>query len=124
MQPLHLSPEYYIPVLVIIFSITALASLGVMLFLSWAIRPLKQRPRGQETYECGYEAKGDPRAIGFNYIHYAVLFLVFDIAVVYLFLYAFLPNAPIGVTVSFLLGIATLGLMILYGTKKRRYYAT
>jgi NADH:ubiquinone oxidoreductase subunit 3 (subunit A) len=124
MQPLHIPPEQYLAVLVIIFVLVGLASLIGMLIFSWMIRPLKRRPRAEQTYECGYEAKGDPRAIGFNFMHYAVLFLVFDIAAIYLFLYAFVPNMPVGVTISFLLGIATLGLMILYGTKKRRYYAT
>ena len=124
MQPLHIPHEYYIIVLVIIFAVIGLAMLGTMLFLSWCVRPLRKRPRAEETYECGYPAKGDARAIGFDFIYYAVLFLVFDIAAIYLFLYAIVPDMPVGVTISFLLGIATLGLMILYGTKKRRYYAT
>lgn len=115
-------PQYEISLAVLVFGIIGLVMLSVVLFLSWAVRPLRVRPKSQSTYECGYEAFGDARAIGFNYMQYASLFLIFDVAVIYLFLYAVLPAMPGMVTISFLLGIATLGLMILYGTKKRRYY--
>jgi NADH:ubiquinone oxidoreductase subunit 3 (subunit A) len=106
----------------VVFIIVGMLMLCVVLFLSWAVRPLRERPRSQETYECGFKAQGDARAIGFNYLQYAVLFLIFDIAALYLFLFAVLPQMPAIVTISFLIGIATLGLMILYGTKSRRYH--
>jgi len=115
-------PAYSIGLAVTVFTVVGLGLLGFVLFLSWAIRPLKERKAAQETYECGYPAEGDRRAIGFNYLNYAVLFLIFDLAAIYLFLYASIPQLPATVTVSFLLGIATLGLMILYGTRQRRYY--
>jgi NADH:ubiquinone oxidoreductase subunit 3 (subunit A) len=115
-------PTYDIGLALTIFFLVGLGMLCFVLFLSWAVRPLKERPKSQETYECGFPAKGDARAIGFNYMNYAILFLIFDLAALYLFLYASLPEAPTAVTVSFILGVATLGLMILYGTKKRRYY--
>jgi NADH:ubiquinone oxidoreductase subunit 3 (subunit A) len=110
--------------IVSIFIAICLASLGFMLFLSWAIRPLRERPRAQQTYECGMPAQGDAREVGFNYLQYAGLFLVFDVAALYLFLYAISRGLPLMVHVSFMLGILTLGLMIVYGTRSRRYYAT
>lgn len=115
-------PEYSIAFVVLIFTAVLAILLGVMLFLSWCIRPIKVRPKAQEVYECGFPAKGEARSIGFNYLNYAVLFLIFDLAALYLFLYASIPEVPGVVTVSFMIGIATLGLMIIYGTKKRRYY--
>jgi NADH:ubiquinone oxidoreductase subunit 3 (subunit A) len=117
-------PQYSVMLAMLIFILVVLALLLFMLFLSWCVRPLRERPKGQETYECGFPAKGDARTIGFNYIHYATLFLIFDVAALYLFLYASIPQVPVPVTISFMLGILTLGLIILYGTKKRRYYVT
>jgi NADH:ubiquinone oxidoreductase subunit 3 (subunit A) len=93
-----------------------------MLIFSWLVRPIKERPASQQSYECGYPAKGDARAIGFNYLHYAALFLVFDLAALFLFLFASIEQVPPLVTISFFLGLGTLGLMILYGTRKRRYH--
>jgi NADH:ubiquinone oxidoreductase subunit 3 (subunit A) len=116
-------PSYSITTAVVVFSIVCLALLGFMLFISWAVRPMRNRPLSQQTYECGFTSTGDARNIGFNYFHFAVLFLVFDVAALFLFLYAS-STFPASVTISFLLGILTLGLMILYGTKKRRYYGT
>jgi NADH:ubiquinone oxidoreductase subunit 3 (subunit A) len=115
-------PTYNIGLVLAIFTIVGLGMLGFVLFLSWAVRPLKERSKAQEAYECGFPAKGEARAIGFNYLSYAILFLIFDLAALYLFLYASLSDAPNMVTFSFILGVATLGLMILYGTKKRRYH--
>lgn len=115
-------PQYPVSLAVLIFTIIGVLMLGFVCVLSWAVRPLRQRPKAQETYECGFPAQGDPRAVGFNYMQYAALFLIFDLAALYLFLYAWLPRMPGMVTISFLLGVATLGLMILYGTRKRRYY--
>jgi NADH:ubiquinone oxidoreductase subunit 3 (subunit A) len=113
---------YSLVVVLAVFMAVLMAMLGLMLFLSWCVRPLKPRPRGQATYECGFPAKGDSRAVGFNYLQYASLFLIFDVAAIYLFLFASTPNLPLAVNISFITGILTLGLMILYGSKRRRYY--
>lgn len=114
---------YSIAQAVLVFTIIGLLMLGVVLFLSWAVRPLRERRRAQETYECGFPAQGNPRAIGFTYLHYAALFLVFDLAALFLFLYA-VAEQPANVTIAFFFGIGILGLMILYGTRPRRYHAT
>ncbi|MDD9953350.1 MAG: NADH-quinone oxidoreductase subunit A [Candidatus Woesearchaeota archaeon] len=95
--------------------------LGNML-LSWLLRPLKTTS-SNETYECGMIAQGTHREIGFNFINYATLFLVFDIATIYLFLFAVAGITFIG-GINFVLGLATLCLIILYGTKRRSYLVT
>jgi NADH:ubiquinone oxidoreductase subunit 3 (subunit A) len=100
-----------------------LAGLLGLLAFSWLLRPTRERPRSQGQVECGFPAQGDARAIGFNYIGYATLFLVFDLAALYLFLYAIIPSPSAATTLGLFLAIATLGLAILYGTKRRRFYA-
>jgi len=116
-------PLYDIGTVITIFTIVCLFIASVILFLSWAVRPLERRKKAEETYECGFKAEGDAKAIGFNYIQYATIFLVFDLAAIYLFLYAALPNPTLMVTTSFFMGIFTLLCIILYGAKRRRYYA-
>ena len=69
----------------------ALAVAGILI-LSWCVRPHRRRPSGETTYECGFPAAGDRRAIGFSYFTYAALFLLFDLAVLYLYLYASAPE--------------------------------
>jgi NADH:ubiquinone oxidoreductase subunit 3 (subunit A) len=115
--------EYALSGVVAVYTIVGLLMLGVVILLSWCVRPLRQRQRAQETYECGFPAQGDARSIGFNYMQYAALFLVFDIAALFLFLYA-VSSRPADVTIGFFLGLGLLGLMILYGTRPRRYHAT
>ena len=106
----------------LLFAGVCLIMLIGLLAFSWCVRPIKQRDEAQETYECGYPAKGDPRAVGFGYLGYATLFLIFDIAAVYLFLFATIPHPSSSVTTSMLLALGTLALLIIAGTKKRRYY--
>jgi NADH-quinone oxidoreductase subunit A len=115
-------PEYPLSLVLPVFALVGTVMVSAVLIFSWLVRPLKQRPKAQETYECGYPAVGDARSIGFNYLSYAALFLVFDVAALFLFLYASIKDVPGMVTISFLLGVLTLGLMILYGTRKRRYH--
>ena len=67
-------------------------------------------------------AEGNHREIGFNYIGYAVLFLVFDLAALFLFLYAVAIDVPLASTVGFFIGLLTLFLLILFGTQRRKYY--
>jgi NADH:ubiquinone oxidoreductase subunit 3 (subunit A) len=73
---------------ILAFTIVGLLMAGFVLFLSWAVRPLTRRPSAESTYECGFPAQGDRRAIGFGYFTYAAVFLLFDLAVLYLYLYA------------------------------------
>ncbi len=77
------------------------------------IRPRRPDPIKQDTYECGVETEGD--ALGqFNarYYVYALIFVVFDVEVVFLYPWAVaLPTAGMAAFVagSLFLLILTLG---------------
>lgn len=121
-------PHYTTSTVIVVFSVVLLCMLFGMVLFSWAVRPLSRHRKGSdsrasETYECGYPAVGDPRAIGFQYLNYAALFLVFDIAAIYLFLYARLNPLPGAATSGMLVGIVTLCLMILFTTGRRDHAA-
>ncbi len=80
--------------LIAIFAVIAFAVPASMLMASWAtsklgIRPNNPTPVKLETYECGMEALGG-RWVQFNfrYYMYAVLFVIFDVEVVFLYPWA------------------------------------
>lgn len=77
----------YLPVLLFIL---AAVSFGVVnLLLSWIVRPALYDSVKLASYECGIETLEEPR--GRYSIHYyiiAVLFVVFDVEVVFLFPWA------------------------------------
>jgi NADH:ubiquinone oxidoreductase subunit 3 (subunit A) len=70
------------------FTLVGIAATAVVVFLSWCVRPLRERASAQATYECGFPAQGERRTLGFSYFSYAALFLLFDLAVLYLYLYS------------------------------------
>lgn len=106
---------------ILIFTAAALAMCAVMLIASWLLRPQRTRLRSQEAYECGFPPQGGQRGLGFNYIQYAALFLVFDLAAIYLFLYA--ATSPEGTAAGLFGGVGILCLIIVYGAERRRYLA-
>ncbi|MDP6548811.1 MAG: NADH-quinone oxidoreductase subunit A [Dehalococcoidia bacterium] len=65
-----------------------------MLIMSWlmsrmGIRPNNPTPVKLETYECGMEALGGRwNQFNFRYYMYAVLFVIFDVEVVFLYPWA------------------------------------
>ena len=65
-----------------------------MLMMSWltsrlGIRPRNPTPVKLETYECGMEAIGGRwNQFNFRYYTYAILFVVFDVEVVFLYPWA------------------------------------
>lgn len=95
-----------------------------VLIVSWLVRPMRKRVKATEPYECGMAPIGESRAIGFSFIGYAVLFLLFDLAAIYLLLFALLPTYTFSTTLSFALGLVTLFFVIYSGTKRRDYRAT
>jgi len=113
-------PTYGVGEALLAFTLVCVLLLAGMLIFSWLVRP--SRDGESDTYECGMEAEGNNRTIGFNYIGYAVLFLVFDLGALYLILYALARNIPVSTTIGFIIGIATLLLLILFGTQRRKYY--
>ncbi len=94
---------------------------------SWALRMVRVRPDvpsdpvKEDTYECGLRTEG-PSLVQFNFRFYyiALLFVLFDVELVFLFPWAVIYDT-IGVTGYFegLGFISILALGILYAWKKR-----
>ena len=80
--------------LVAIFVVVAFIVPVSMLLMSWmssrfGIRPNNPTPVKLETYECGMEAFGGRWGqFNFRYYMYAVLFVIFDVEVVFLYPWA------------------------------------
>jgi NADH-quinone oxidoreductase subunit A len=77
----------YLPIL--IFCLVAAAFPVVTLAVARLIRPDNPDPVKLSTYECGVEAVGEARdRYSVNYYVIAVLFVVFDVEVIFLFPWA------------------------------------
>ena len=80
--------------LIAIFAVVAFVVPASMLLLSWlasrvGVRPHNPTPVKQETYECGMEAIGGRWSqFNFRYYMYAILFVIFDVEVVFLYPWA------------------------------------
>ena len=80
--------------LIAIFAGIAFIVPASMLMLSWlasrlGVRPNNPNPVKLDTYECGMQAIGGRwRQFNFRYYMYAILFVVFDVEVVFLYPWA------------------------------------
>ncbi len=80
--------------LIAIFTAIAVAVPTGMLVGSWTlsrvnIRPCKPNPIKQAIYECGFETlSGTWNRFNFRYYTFAILFVIFDVEVVFLFPWA------------------------------------
>tara|TARA_B100000745_G_C20052744_1_gene359083 strand:- start:258 stop:653 length:396 start_codon:yes stop_codon:yes gene_type:complete len=80
--------------LIAIFTALAVAVPTGMLLLSWVfslvkIRPNKPNPVKSAIYECGFETlSGTWNQFNFRYYAFALIFVIFDIEVVFLFPWA------------------------------------
>jgi NADH-quinone oxidoreductase subunit A len=74
---------------VLIFFLVGAVFVGGGLITAWLIRPHRPYPSKLSTYECGETPLGDTR-VRFNIRFYvvALLFLIFDVEVVFLFPWA------------------------------------
>lgn len=73
----------YLP-LALLAVLSALVVAGV-LGLSRRLNPLRPTPEKLETYECGEQPRGDThRPIDIKYYIYVLVFLVFDVEIVFL----------------------------------------
>ncbi|MEK9136584.1 MAG: NADH-quinone oxidoreductase subunit A [Bacteroidota bacterium] len=74
---------------VLIFLIIGVVFVAAGLITSWLIRPHRPYPSKLSTYECGETPVGDTR-VRFNIRFYviALIFLIFDVEVVFLFPWA------------------------------------
>ena len=80
--------------LIAIFCVVAVAVPASMLFMSWGasrfgLRPRKPSAVKSETYECGMEAIGGKWDLfNFRYYMFAILFVIFDVEVIFLYPWA------------------------------------
>jgi len=80
--------------LIAIFAVVALVVPVSMLMLSWLaskvrMRPQKPDPVKQDIYECGMQSIGGKWGqFNFRYYMYALLFVIFDVAVIFIYPWA------------------------------------
>lgn len=86
--------------IVALFALVALVFPIIPLLMAWVIRPKKPNPSKRATYECGLEFEDFPEQaqqvwvqFRVQYFIYALIFVVFDIEVVYLYPWAVAYNA-------------------------------
>ena len=96
------------------------------LMISFGLRALRIRPEAHDpvkddTYECGVETEGDGWVqFNFRYYLYALIFVVFDVEVV--FLYSWAVAFPEKLVVGFIEALTFIGILVvgyLYAWKKR-----
>jgi NADH-quinone oxidoreductase subunit A len=76
-----------------IFFLITLAVPIIGLVFAWALRPKKPNPIKNSTYECGLETIGDTWVqFKAQYYLYALIFVVFDVEVAFLFPWAIAYN--------------------------------
>ena len=94
MSGLELLQEYltkYFPILLFIF--VALAFGVVTLLLSYLVQPKYPEPEKLSAYECGSEPFSDARMpFPVRYYIFAMLFVIFDIEVIFLYPWAVVFN--------------------------------
>lgn len=86
--------------IIALFALVALIFPIIPLLLAWVIRPKKPNPSKRATYECGLEFEDFPEQaqqvwvqFRVQYFIYALIFVIFDIEVVYLYPWAVAYNA-------------------------------
>ena len=81
--------------LIALFAILAIAFPFIPLLMAWMIRPKKPNRSKQTTYECGLEFEDFPEEaqqvwvqFRVQYYIYALIFVVFDVEVIFLYAWA------------------------------------
>jgi len=103
-----------------IFLVVAVVVPLVAVLLPVLIAPKKPNARKEEVYECGIESQGNIR-IQFKsqYYIYALIFLIFDIEVIFLFPWAVaLGELPIFAVIEGVIFIAILFAGLIYAMRK------
>jgi NADH-quinone oxidoreductase subunit A len=103
--------QEYLPILV--FAVVAIGIASLLLVLPWLFNPLRRTATKVSPYECGFEPFDSARRT-FNVQFYlvAILFIVFDLEVAFLFPWAMVLEeiSWFGfATVMVFLGILTIG---------------
>lgn len=114
----------YIPLLML-FGFAALL-VGIILAISHLLSPNKVTPEKMQTYECGFDPLGSPRhRFSVKFYLVAMLFILFDVEVVFLYPWAVLfkesVQAGMGpflmVEMGIFLGILVIGLLYVYARR-------
>ena len=108
----------YLPILLFLIVSTGLGL--VLLVAGWLLGPKRPDAEKLSPYECGFEAFGDSRMkFDVRYYLVAILFILFDLEIAFLFPWA-IANSAVGmvgfVTVMIFLTILTVG--FIYEWKK------
>jgi NADH:ubiquinone oxidoreductase subunit 3 (subunit A) len=103
-----------------IFLVVAVVVPLVAVLLPVIIAPKKPSARKEEVYECGIETKGNVRVqFKSQYYIYALIFLVFDIEVIFLFPWAVsLDKLPLFAVLEGVIFIAILFAGLIYAMRK------
>jgi NADH-quinone oxidoreductase subunit A len=74
---------------VAVFALASLVFAGVALGTAWLLRPSDPYPEKLETYECGFEPRGQAwHSQNFHYYIFCLIFVVFDVEMVFLYPWA------------------------------------
>ncbi len=103
-----------------IFLVIAVVVPLVAVLMPVLIAPKKPSARKEEVYECGIETKGNIRVqLKSQYYIYALIFLVFDIEIIFLFPWAVsLDKLPIFAVIEGVIFIAILFAGLIYAMRK------
>ena len=102
--------ENYFPVLM--FIAVGLVLGGVLLTVGRAVAPHKPNPKKLSPYECGFEAFEDARMkFDVRYYLVAILFIVFDLEIAFLFPWAVALDS-VGIVALAAMGVFLLVLVV------------
>jgi NADH:ubiquinone oxidoreductase subunit 3 (subunit A) len=112
--------------IVALFAVVALIFPIIPLLMAWVIRPKKPNPSKRATYECGLEFEDFPEQaqqvwvqFRVQYFIYALIFVIFDIEVVYLYPWAVAYNAlGLFALVEMVIFLGILALALVYAWRK------
>src|SRR3970040_2024096 len=106
----------YVFLFIVVGLIIPVGAIGV----AWIISPKKPNPIKSETYECGIETVGDSWVqFKAQYYIFALVFLVFDVEVVFLFPWAVAFNLlPLFAVVEGVIFILILVAGLMYAWRK------
>lgn len=103
-----------------IFFAIAMVFPAAPILIAQFLNPRRPNKVKQETYECGIETKGDAWVqFKVQYYLYALVFLVFDVEMVFLFPWAVASNQlPIFALVQIVFFVLLLGIGLVYDWRK------
>lgn len=114
----------YLP-LVFLFLFAAMIGGGFLLLAHW-LGPARRNPEKEGTYECGIDPVGSPRGrFSVKFYLVAMLFILFDVEVVFLYPWAILFKEFVRMgagpflfaEMAVFLGILVIGLVYIYGSR-------